>query len=232
MIETALRFVRRIGKRPVVVRDRPGFVVNRILMPYLIEAGRMFERGVDAREIDRAMLDFGMPMGPLRLLDEVGLDVAMHVAKTMESAFGERFAAPPVLARLVEKGLLGRKSGEGFFRYADGEQEVSTDALASRLALNTAEWKENDIAERLSLLMVNEGFRVLGEGVAESGDDVDFAMILGTGFAPFRGGPIAYAHHLGLDHVAERLDAIGGSRDKDNIFEPAEALREAAVRLG
>jgi 3-hydroxyacyl-CoA dehydrogenase/enoyl-CoA hydratase/3-hydroxybutyryl-CoA epimerase len=227
VVEAVLRFVRRIGKLPVVVRDRPGFLVNRILMPYLIEAGRMLERGIDPLEIDRAMLDFGMPMGPLRLLDEVGLDVALHVARTMESAFGERFAVPLVLSRLVEKGLLGRKAGEGFYRYVGGSHLPSKDALVSCLTLNEAKLGENDIAERLSLLMVNEGFRVLGEKVASSEDDIDFAMILGTGFAPFRGGPMTYARRLGLGHVVERLEAIGG--EVDEIFEPATALLEAAA---
>ncbi len=228
VVETALRFARKIGKLPVVVKDSPGFLVNRILMPYLIEAGRLFDRGVDAREIDEAMLDFGMPMGPLRLLDEVGLDVAMHVSSTMAEAFGDRFAAPPVLKRLVDKGLLGRKSGEGFFVYGKGDATVSEKALACRATAASQSLKENDIAERLSLLMVNEGFRVLDEGVAASGDDVDFAMILGTGFAPFRGGPITYAHHLGLEHVVDRLNAIGKSEAE--IFEPAAGLVSAASK--
>lgn len=226
VVETALRFVRKIGKLPVVVKDSPGFLVNRILMPYLIEAGRLFDRGIDAHEIDEAMLDFGMPMGPLRLLDEVGLDVAMHVASTMAEAFGGRFAAPPVLERMVKKGLLGRKSGEGFLVYGKGEAAVSEKALACRATPAPQLLKQNDIAERLSLLMVNEGFRVLDEGVATSDDDVDFAMILGTGFAPFRGGPITYAHRLGLEHVVERLNAIGEGDDK--IFEPAAGLVSAA----
>ena len=225
VVETALRFARKIGKLPVVVKDSPGFLVNRILMPYLIEAGRLFDRGVDADKIDDAMLDFGMPMGPLRLLDEVGLDVAMHVADTMVEAFGDRFAAPPVLKRLVDKGLLGRKSGEGFFVYGKGDASISEKALACRASGAPQSLKENDIAERLSLLMVNEGFRVLDEGVAASGDDVDLAMILGTGFAPFRGGPITYARQLGLKHVVDRLGAIGG--EEAEIFEPAAGLVSA-----
>lgn len=228
VIEAALRFVRSLGKLPVVVRDRPGFLVNRVLMPYLIEAGRLFDRGVDPRKIDEAMLDFGMPMGPLRLLDEVGLDVAMHVAATMESAFGQRFAAPPVLGRLVEKGLLGRKAGEGFFKYSKKRAKVSDAALECRTAEERVPLKQNDIAERLSLLMVNEAFRALDEGVATSEDDVDFAMILGTGFAPFRGGPVTYARRLGFDHVRERLEAIGANDDESdfNVFEPAGRLND------
>jgi len=226
VVETALRFTRKIGKLPVVVKDSPGFLVNRVLMPYLIEAGRLFDGGVEALQIDEAMLDFGMPMGPLRLLDEVGLDVAMHVADTMVEELGERFAAPPVLKQLVERGLLGRKSGEGFYVYEKGGTGVSERALARRASGSLQSLKENDIAERLSLLMVNESFRVLDEGVVANGDDVDFGMILGTGFAPFRGGPITYARRLGLGHVVERLTAI--AEGDDEIFKPAAGLVSAA----
>ncbi len=183
VVERILQFVRRIGKLPVVVKDSPGFLVNRILMPYLIEAGRMVEQGIAPRRIDEAMLDFGMPMGPIRLLDEIGLDVALHVADTMIAAFGERFAVPDLLKNKVESGNIGKKSGSGFYRY-DGKKETSESAadMMSR----------NEISTRLAGLMVDEAKLVLDEGVASSADDIDFAMILGTGFAPFRGGPMTY----------------------------------------
>lgn len=183
VVERVLRFVRRMGKLPVVVKDSPGFMVNRILMPYLIEAGRMVEQGYDPREIDEAMLDFGMPMGPIRLLDEVGLDVALHVADTMISAFGERFAVPDVINQKVAAGNLGRKSGRGFYRY-NGKKEASQKASKSM--------ERKEISSGLANLMVEESKMVLDEGVASSPDDIDFAMILGTGFAPFLGGPMTY----------------------------------------
>ncbi|NNE90808.1 MAG: fatty acid oxidation complex subunit alpha FadJ, partial [Verrucomicrobiales bacterium] len=192
VVEATLRFIRRLGKSPVVVKDSPGFVVNRILMPYLIEAGRMFENGVDANEIDEAMLDFGMPMGPLRLLDEVGLDVAQHVAETMSGAFGDKFVVPAVLSRLVESGQLGRKSGAGFFDYNAKTRNVNPLALEYRSADSDSPMTREEIAERLAGLMADEAALVLDEGVAASADDIDFAMILGTGFAPFRGGPLTY----------------------------------------
>ncbi len=227
-VETALAFVRRIGKLPVVVKDSPGFLVNRILMPYLIEAGRLFERGLDPRTIDDAMLDFGMPMGPIRLLDEVGLDVALHVAETMIGAFGERFEVPPVIRALVEKGQVGRKSGKGFYRHEGGRVTPNPDALEARAGGDDPPRLERSvIAERLALLMVNEGFRVLEEGIADSADDIDFAMILGTGFAPFRGGPMAWANSLGLAMVREKLvrlaEAEGGG-----AYAPAGLLQNAA----
>jgi len=226
-IETALQFTRRIGKLPVVVKDSPGFLVNRILMPYLIEAGRLFERGVDAREIDEAMLDFGMPMGPIRLLDEIGLDVALHVAETMSGAFGERFALPDLLNRLVEDGQLGRKAGAGFYVYGDLKApEINPKALALRSGSEAPTSDREALAERLALLMVNEGFRVLEEGVAAKADDVDFAMILGTGFAPFRGGPMHWANSLGVSEVRKKLTKL--SETEGEFFEPAHLLTSAA----
>lgn len=187
-VERALRFVRGIGKLPVVVRDSPGFLVNRILMPYLIGAGRLVEDGHTPHEIDEAMLDFGMPMGPLRLLDEIGLDVAQHVAHTMSEAFGERFACPRVLTEMVDAGKLGKKSGQGFYSY----QTKGTTPKAANHKPNNALSAE-DISTLLADLMAGEAQCCLDEKIASSADEIDFAMILGTGFAPFRGGPLTDA---------------------------------------
>lgn len=185
-VERVLHFVRGIGKLPVVVQDSPGFLVNRILMPYLIEAGRFVDAGYSPKRIDEAMLDFGMPMGPLRLLDEVGLDVASHVAVTMKDAFGDRFAVPDVLKRLVEEGHLGKKTGQGFYEYKNGKR------LAEEAVTPFGFMTKDEIADQLANLMVEESRRCLDEGVVETPDDIDFGMILGTGFAPFRGGPATY----------------------------------------
>jgi len=190
-VERTLAFVRSIGKLPVVVKDSPGFLVNRILMPYLIEAGRMVDEGIAPAKIDEAMLDFGMPMGPLRLLDEIGIDVASHVADTMSAAFGERFAIPGILTRLLEAGHLGKKSGRGFYDDKGGRNDSLP---ASGETQQTPSGPK--IAARLVGLMVTEAERCLSEGIVRSADEVDFAMILGTGFAPFRGGPLTYAETL------------------------------------
>ena len=218
-------FVQRIGKLPVLVRDSPGFVVNRILMPYLVEAGHLFDRGVDPLEIDQAMLDFGMPMGPLRLLDEVGLDVGRHVAATMEREFPGRFAVPPVLDRLVEEGQLGVKSGGGFFIHEKGSKEAPTPspaALAARGMNEPVSLSREAIADRLVLLMVNESFKCLEEKVADTEDDIDFAMIMGAGFAPFRGGPITHAKASGYGHCLEILRAL--HEEEGPRYEPSELL--------
>ncbi len=186
-IATAIAFVRRIGKTPVLVKDSPGFLVNRILLPYLVEAADIFEKGGNPKVIDDAMLDYGMPMGPLRLLDEVGLDVAVHVARTLAAAFPDRMRVPAIAGKLVEAGHLGRKTSRGFYHYGKKGHEPSPQALSLRSGSEAA---PRDLQSRLAQLMADEASRCLDEGVAESADDIDLAMVLGTGFAPFRGGPI------------------------------------------
>lgn len=186
-LATAVAFVRSIGKLPIVVKDSPGFLVNRILMPYLVEAASMFEQGGDPEEIDRAMLDFGMPMGPLRLLDEVGLDVAMHVAGTLAAAFPDRMKIPKVVEKLLEGGHTGRKGGSGFHVYDDASPAVNAEAIGFQTG---TEHTPKDAQQILSGLMASEAKLCLEEGVAETADDIDLAMILGTGYPPFRGGPM------------------------------------------
>jgi 3-hydroxyacyl-CoA dehydrogenase/enoyl-CoA hydratase/3-hydroxybutyryl-CoA epimerase len=188
-LATAVAFVRKIGKLPVVVQDSPGFLVNRILMPYLVEAAKLFERGGDPQAIDKAMLDFGMPMGPLRLLDEVGLDVAAHVARTLAEAFPDRMSVPGLLDKLLAAGHLGRKSGSGFYLYEGRRTSPNPAALSLRSGNEPA---PADVADRLARCMSDEARLCLNEHVAETGDDIDLAMVLGTGYAPFRGGPLQY----------------------------------------
>ncbi len=186
-LATAVAFVRKIGKLPVVVKDSPGFLVNRILMPYLVEAASMFEQGGDPEEIDKAMLDFGMPMGPLRLLDEVGLDVAMHVAETLAAAFPDRMEVPEVVEKLLESGHTGRKGGSGFYVYDSASPAVNAEAISFQTG---TEDTPEDVQQILSSLMSQEAKLCLKEGVAETSEDIDLAMVLGTGYPPFRGGPM------------------------------------------
>ena len=201
----AAQFVQRIGKLPVVVRDRPGFLVNRILLPYLVEAGDLFAAGADPVAIDDAMLDFGMPMGPLRLADEVGVDIAADVAATLAAAFPKRMHVPPILASMIAAGMLGTKSGAGFYRCAPGGEPVVNPAA---LALRSSGATPGDVAARLALLMVNEAAACLGESVTASAGDIDLAMVMGTGWAPFLGGPLRYADSLGVQHVFETLSQL------------------------
>ncbi|MEM9283627.1 MAG: 3-hydroxyacyl-CoA dehydrogenase family protein, partial [Verrucomicrobiota bacterium] len=195
VVERVLGFVRAIGKIPIVVKDSPGFLVNRILMPYLIGAGNLVDQGHDPEVVDEAMLDFGMPMGPLRLLDEIGLDVAEHVVTTMIEAFGERFESPRLLKEMVDEGNLGKKTGSGFYRYVGGKTETISRFRKQKDSLTCQE-----ISRHLAGLMTDESVRCLEEGLVEKADQIDLAMILGTGFAPFRGGPMRWARGLGNPH--------------------------------
>ena len=203
VIQSALDFVKKLGKFPVLVKDSPGFLVNRILMPYLIEAGHLLESGVAPRTIDEAMLDFGMPVGPIRLLDDIGLDVALHVAHTMAAAFPDRMQVPGLLERLVEEKILGRKVQRGIYTYPSRRPQPNPEALG--MIPKNRSLPREEIAERLSLLMVAESYRCLEEEIVSSSDELDFAMILGTGWAPFRGGPITYAEEIGIENVRKRL---------------------------
>lgn len=202
--QACVDFVRRIGKSAVLVKDSPGFLVNRILMPYLIEAGRLFELGIHPKKIDDAMLNFGMPVGPIQLLDDIGLDVALHVANTMEDFFKDRMRSPEILKELVAANVLGRKGGEGIYRY-DKRNKGDVNAKALGFVKDTEDMRSSEITNRLALLMVAESYRCLEEGIVASSDDIDFAMILGTGWAPFRGGPMAYAQSIGETEVRDKM---------------------------
>ncbi len=205
----AVKFVQRIGKLPVVVKDSPGFLVNRILMPYLIEAGSLFEHGASLEHLDEAMLDFGMPMGPMRLLDEVGLDVTLHVAQTLAASFGERLQVPAILRQMVEAGQLGHKSGSGFYLYGSSKKQESNSRAMNYVQSQTAGGlTPKELQERMYFLMVNEAARCLEEQIVYNPEDIDFAMIMGTGFAPFRGGPLRYADSLGVEKIVGAMQVL------------------------
>jgi 3-hydroxyacyl-CoA dehydrogenase/enoyl-CoA hydratase/3-hydroxybutyryl-CoA epimerase len=224
--QRALRFVQKIGKLPVLVKDSPGFLVNRILLPYMIEAGVLFETGSETKEIDEAMLDFGMPMGPLRLIDEVGVDVAEDVARTLAAAFPARMRVPQILPKMIAAGLLGRKAGKGFYLHRKGEEpEISREVDALRTSTSTAFARE-DLQRRMVLLMVNEAARCLEERIVAEPADVDFAMVMGTGWAPFRGGPLRYADTLGTTRITDEFSRLAESAGPH--FTPCALLTEMA----
>ncbi|MBI4661610.1 MAG: enoyl-CoA hydratase/isomerase family protein [Verrucomicrobia bacterium] len=227
VLEHAVRFVQRIGKLPVVVKDSPGFLVNRILMPYLIEAGRLFEAGARTQDIDQAMLDFGMPMGPLRLIDEVGLDVAFHVAEALAACFSDRMQAPSLLEKMFKAGLLGRKSDHGFYRYNEKTPRAATELKVFQTDVWAKQLGPDELQRRMVLLMVNEAARCLEEQIAGAPEDVDFAMIAGTGFAPFRGGPLRYADSAGVTTLVDEMNRLVSSGDTH--FKPCTLLAEKAA---
>jgi 3-hydroxyacyl-CoA dehydrogenase/enoyl-CoA hydratase/3-hydroxybutyryl-CoA epimerase len=229
-IQRAQRFAQQLGKLPVLVRDSPGFVVNRVLMPYLLEAVRLHATGTPCEDVDEAMLDFGMAMGPLRVIDEIGIDVVLQIAGTLERHFGERDRAPEALRQLRGSGRLGRKSGEGFFRYAatpkDQPKSIRVAESAS-IAAARGPARTNDrsaLQDRMVLLMINEAARCIEEEVVREAADLDFAMITGAGFGAFLGGPLRYADSIGAQRLVERMEVLAAQAD--DYFSPGALLRK------
>ncbi len=214
VMDKAVGFVGKLDKLPLPVKSSPGFLVNRILMPYLLESMDLLNEGVPAPVIDKAMTSFGMPMGPITLADTVGLDVCLSVAKYLTQYFNT--AIPPKLIQMVEQKKLGRKTGEGFYRYDKNGKQLKMEAPAYDKPLH-------EISDRLVLRMLNEAFACLREGVVQNGDLLDAGMIFGTGFAPFRGGPIHYAKTQGIQELYQQFvlqqQARGDKTDKLAVWE-------------
>jgi len=228
-IATALAFAKTLRKTPVLVRNREGFLVNRIFIPYLKEAFWLLEEGAEPQAIDAAAAEFGFPMGPLTLIDMAGLDILAHTDAVLSRAFPRHGPLSAIVPRLVEQGQLGQKSGAGVYRYEPGDytphpSEVADAIVADVRAGRCREIASDEIARRLVLRMVAEAFCVLEEGIAQRESDIDAAMVLGTGFPDFRGGALKHARDLGLDTVFEQLGALAeqcGAR-----FAPCTLLRE------
>src|SRR5437016_5318966 len=242
--DRSLAFARQIGKLPVIVRDSPGFLVNRVLFPYLFDAAELFESGVDAKRIDRALVEWGMPMGPLRLIDEIGVDITIDIGNTLEKAYGQRDHVAAVLLWLRDQEMLGRTTGAGFYKY-EGKKQAPNDSLV--------QWRRGVVAggadpgrpavsprpepgssppatdvglpNRLIFVMVSEAARCVEEGVVGSPEAADYGLILGTGFAPFRGGPLRFAEHFGLKETVEELERLARTEEK---FSPCEILKKHA----
>jgi len=196
IVQKALAFVGKISRFPLSVTSTPGFLVNRVLMPYLLEAVELLAEKVPAHVIDKAATRFGMPMGPIALADAVGLDICLSVAKNLTAHYGGK--VPERLVQLVEAGHLGLKSGEGFYRYQNGKPiKEETKGATSRTP---------DVIDRLIFRMLNEAVACLNEKVVDDADLLDAGMIFGTGFAPFRGGLIHYAQQRGVVDIVRKLE--------------------------
>ncbi len=222
---TCVEVGKKQGKTVIVVNDGVGFYTSRILAPYMNEAAYLLAEGADIAELDRSLVDFGFPVGPITLLDEVGIDVAGKVAKIMYGAFGERLKPPEALAKVVEDGRQGRKNKKGFYTYDGKKKEV--DPTVYPLLPHGKDRKHLDrqeMAERLTLQFLNEAFRCLGENVLRSPRDGDIGAIFGLGFPPFLGGPFRYAQTLGLSNVLARTEHYQQKHGKR--FEPAPLLVE------
>ena len=219
----------RMGKVPVVVKDGPGFLVNRILTPYLNEAGHLLGEGVTVEEIDRVATSFGMPMGPLRLIDEIGIDVMHHVGTILHEELGERLAPARALIALHGTGRLGKKGGLGLYRHDGDEATVDPEvyvAVGAAVATQEEGISPEEILDRLLFAMVNEAARTLEDGITESAGELDLAMIMGTGFPPFRGGLLRHADELGSSALLEGLEEF--ERRIGSRFAPAPTIRRLA----
>jgi 3-hydroxyacyl-CoA dehydrogenase/enoyl-CoA hydratase/3-hydroxybutyryl-CoA epimerase len=194
VVSQASAFARHIGKLPLPVMSSPGFLVNRILVPYLIEAVQLHEEGKAIEAIDHAALDFGMPMGPVELADTVGLDICLSVATNLSEHYG--FNVPGILENMVNSKNLGKKSGSGFYRYKKGKPVRDKDADLGN---------QQEIQNRLVYRLLNEAAACLREGIVEDRDLIDAGVIFGTGFAPFTGGPLNYADKQGFDTMVQSM---------------------------
>lgn len=231
-VATIFELARTLGKTPVVVKDSPGFLVNRLLTFSLGEALWLLDEGHKIEDVDRAMKEWGMPMGPVALTDEVGVEIAVEVAHTLNDAFGDRLPLPPWVDRPVEDGRLGTKTRKGFYRYKDGER-TDPDPAAYELLGVRPRIEEPDparLVDRMVLRMVDEAARCLEEGVVGSPEELDLSMILGTGFPPFRGGVCRYADQRGLGPVIETLEGLGS--EVGDRYRPSDALRKVAEAGG
>ena len=225
-VATVMQLARTLGKTPINVKDRPGFLVNRVLLPYLKEAALMFEEGETVEHIDRVLKDFGMPMGAFLLIDEVGLDIGTEVAGVLQEAYGERMAMGPLLEKMVQRGWLGKKSGTGF--YVHNRKHPAVNPEVQTLQAAGKQLDDRTITQRALYIMVNEASRCLEEEIVADAAHLDMAMVLGTGFPPFRGGLMRYADGVGVAQIVETLRHFStayGSR-----FEPSALLLSLAQK--
>jgi len=231
---TLMQWASQLGKTPVLVRDSPGFAVNRILTPYLNEAVILVTEGLTIEQVDRVMKRFGMPMGPLELLDQIGLDIAAHVALSMQPVLADRFGPNEGFEKMRSAGLLGQKSGRGFYLHGGKKPKINTQAQELLRAEKSASLspalpisaRVAESRERMVLLMVNEAALGLSEQLTASAEALNLAMVLGSGWAPHRGGPLRYADDRGLADIVQSLTALAARHGRR--FEPCTELKRRA----
>ena len=209
--QRAINFAKQIGKLPLPTKSSPGFLVNRILTPYMVEAGLMYDTGTSIENIDRAAKQFGMPMGPVELADTVGLDIGLHVGELLSKAYN--YNLPNSFKTLVDAGHLGRKSGQGFYTWKKGKKIIPKSS-SKKTSNENIEYIQNRLMSRF----LNEAVACLCEEVVSNKDHLDAGVIFGTGFAPFRGGPIHYIETKGAATLLKVLESLHNQYGKR--FEP------------
>jgi 3-hydroxyacyl-CoA dehydrogenase/enoyl-CoA hydratase/3-hydroxybutyryl-CoA epimerase len=227
---TAVALGKKQGKTVIVVGDGPGFFTSRVLAPYMNEAVMLLLEGASVEDIDGALTGFGFPVGPMTLLDEVGIDVGAKVAKVLHGAFGERMSVPEAMGKVLESGRLGRKNGKGFYTYGDPRKKKAVDETVYDVLPGGRKRKRverEEIVERCVLQMVNESLLTLGEGILRSARDGDIGAVFGLGFPPFRGGPFRWIDAEGSARVLERMRRLEGRFGPR--FRPAPLLVEHAA---
>ncbi|GHF81168.1 fatty acid oxidation complex subunit alpha FadJ [Thalassotalea marina] len=227
-ISTTVALAKKQGKTPIVVKDKAGFYVNRILAPYMNEAAIMLLNGEPIDKLDKALVKFGFPVGPMQLLDEVGIDVGSKIGPILQAELGDRFAPPPAFDLLLKDGRLGKKSKKGFYRYDVKKKEVD-ESIYNLLNIRPQGKLQNDeLATRCVYMMLNEAARCLDEGIIRNARDGDIGAIFGIGFPPFLGGPFRYMDSVGIETVVQKLNrwkAEHGER-----FEPCQLLVDMATK--
>jgi len=225
-VATTFKLAKALGKTPVVVSDGPGFLVNRLLVPYMVEAVSLLEEGHGIQKIDKAMLNFGMPMGPIELFDEVGIDVAFKVAKILSQSMGDRMAESDIFENMVNDGKLGKKSKVGFYKY-EGKKKIYDSSVETYISVkNKTTLSDEELVQRMVYPMINEAARCLDEKIVTRPQDVDLGMIFGTGFAPFRGGLLNYADSEGIEKVNTTLEKF--AQEYGTRFQQSDALQKMA----
>lgn len=227
-VATIVALCKQLKKTPIVVKNCPGFLINRILLPYVNEAAYLLQDGASITDIDRIMTAFGMPLGPLALADEVGLDVGIKVSTVLEAGYGERMTMAPLFSDIeAQETWKGKKTGIGFYTYKNGSKKPNSDLTTIiRKRFQKQAISASDIQDRLILTMVNEAARCLDESVVANHRFLDMAMLMGTGFPPFRGGLCRYSDTIGLSTIVQRLESL--SSTVGPRFEPAPLLTKMA----
>lgn len=225
-ISTTVAFAKKQGKTPIVVKDKAGFYVNRILAPYMNEAALLLLAGEPIDKVDNALVNFGFPVGPMQLLDEVGIDVGAKIGPILQADLGERFAAPSAFSKLLDDGRLGKKANKGFYLYGKqakkGKKQVD-DSIYTLLNLKPLGSLSNDqIAKRCTYMMLNEAARCVDEGIVRNARDADIGAIFGIGFPPFLGGPLRYIDKIGAQSIVAQLTQW--SEQHGERYTPCEAL--------
>lgn len=236
-IATTVAFAKKQGKVAIVVGDKPGFYVNRILAPYISEALTCLVQGEPIENIDKALVQFGFPVGPIQLLDEVGIDIGTKITPILVNAFGERFASPPAVDAIIADNRKGRKNGRGFYLYTKqvlpfsfGKNKKQPDPAIYRLLQikPKSQLSPSEITERCLLLMLNEAVRCLDEKIIKQPRDGDIGAVFGIGFPPFFGGPFRYMDSMGTTKVTEKLNQLADKYGEKYL--PCERLVEMAKR--